>query len=59
VIWLRRALVLLAVALVAGCASGVASPPPRGSQPPRVRCLTDPHETGTRPLIFLFCIENP
>jgi hypothetical protein len=51
-------LALLVVALLAGCA-GVASPPPRGSQAPRVRCLSDPNETGMRPLFFFFCIESP
>jgi hypothetical protein len=50
---------LLAAVVLAGCAAPSASPPPRGSQAPRVRCLADPHETGTRPLIFLFCVESP
>jgi PBP1b-binding outer membrane lipoprotein LpoB len=54
-----RSLLLLTLAvLLTGCVSGGA-PPPRDSQPPRVRCLTDPHETGSRPLFFLFCIETP
>ena len=48
-------LVLLAFAL-AGCASyGGSSPPPTS---PGVRCLSDPNERGTRPLIFLFCIQS-
>ncbi|HEX2439266.1 MAG TPA: hypothetical protein VHT71_13240 [Methylomirabilota bacterium] len=55
---MRLALVLVLVASSAGC-SAVASPPPRGAQPPRARCLSDPNETGARPLFFLFCIESP
>jgi len=43
---------------ITGCAAA-SSPPPRGSQPPRTRCLSDPNETGTRPLFFFFCIESP
>jgi hypothetical protein len=54
----RLLLALLLVTLIAGCA-GVPSPPPRGTQAPRVRCLSDPNETGTRPLLFFFCIESP
>jgi hypothetical protein len=50
---------LAAVAVtVAGCAAAD-NPTRRGSTSPQVRCLVDPHETGTRPLIFLFCIESP
>jgi hypothetical protein len=56
--WTHRVLILLAVLCLAGCATGPSSPP-RGSQSPRARCLADPHETGTRPLFFLFCIESP
>jgi hypothetical protein len=51
-------LTVLIVTLIAGCAN-VSSPPPRGSQAPRVRCLSDPNETGTRPLLFFFCVESP
>jgi hypothetical protein len=51
-------LVLLVAVMLAACGP-VTAPPPRGSQPPRARCLSDPNESGTRPLIFLFCIENP
>ncbi|HEU5322561.1 MAG TPA: hypothetical protein VFX28_17275, partial [Methylomirabilota bacterium] len=54
----RLALLLLAVAL-AGCA-GASRPARTGTEPaPRVRCLADPHETDTRPLFFLFCIQSP
>jgi hypothetical protein len=56
--WIHRALVLVVLVAVTGCAA-VAPPPPRGSQPPRARCLSDPNETGTRPLFFLFCVESP
>jgi hypothetical protein len=58
VTWPRLVLALWIVALIAGCVA-VASPPPRGSQPPRVRCLSDPNETGMRPLFFFFCVESP
>ncbi len=54
------ALVLCAVALVA-CATDP-SPRQRSDTSPRVRCLTDPKRDtaeGTRPLIFLFCVESP
>jgi hypothetical protein len=58
VTWPRAVLLLLVVTVLTGCA-GVSPPPPRGSQPPRVRCLSDPNETGTRPLFFFFCVESP
>lgn len=51
------ALVLLAFALAGCAASRTTSSSP--STTPHVRCLADPHERGTRPLIFLFCIESP
>ena len=54
----RLLLALVVLTLIAGCA-GASSPPPRGSQAPRVRCLSDPNETGMRPLIFFFCVESP
>lgn len=48
---------LLGIALVTGCA---ANPPPRTApESPRVRCLAEPTETGTRPLFFLFCLQSP
>jgi hypothetical protein len=58
-IWSRRVLLLLVLVALTGCAVPASSPPPRASQPPRARCLTDPNETGTRPLLFFFCIESP
>jgi hypothetical protein len=58
-IWSRRVLLLLVLVALTGCAVPASSPPPRASQPPRTRCLADPNETGTRPLLFLFCIESP
>ncbi|HEV8641861.1 MAG TPA: hypothetical protein VGV13_12240 [Methylomirabilota bacterium] len=51
------ALCLLALLVLAACATPTRPSPPESS--PRVRCLTDPRESGTRPLIFLFCIESP
>jgi hypothetical protein len=56
--WIHRALVLAVLVAVTGCAA-TTPPPPRGSQPPRARCLSDPNETGSRPLFFLFCVESP
>ncbi len=53
---------LLALALLALPVAGCASSYPRSSAPsppPSVRCLADPNEQGTRPLIFLFCIQSP
>ena len=50
-------LIMLALA-VGGCATspGTSS---SSSASPSVRCLSDPNERGTRPLIFLFCIQSP
>ena len=59
-ILLRHVLVLvLLAALVGGCASPAPAPSPRGSTAPRVRCLNNPNEGDTRPMIFLFCAETP
>ena len=61
------ALVVLCVAC-AGCGSASYERPrsstgaPRDSNPPRVRCLSDPGRddaSGSRPLIYLFCAESP
>jgi hypothetical protein len=56
----RALLVLALLAVLAACAS---SPPPqpnpRAGSSPRVRCVSDPRETDTRPLFFLFCMESP
>ena len=56
------AALLLAALIVTGCST---APPyrdtPRASTP-RVRCLSEPSRDvaeGTRPLLFLFCIESP
>jgi hypothetical protein len=53
------ALALAVVASIVGCSAMASSPPPRGAQPPRARCLSDPNEAGSRPLFFLFCVESP
>jgi hypothetical protein len=56
----RALLLLTLLAVLAGCASSPPSQPnPRAGSSPRVRCLSDPHETDTRPLFFLFCMESP
>jgi hypothetical protein len=57
----RALLLALAVlAALAGCASAPQTQQhPRAGSSPRVRCLSDPHETQFRPLIFLFCAESP
>jgi hypothetical protein len=64
-------LAALAVLLVACAGCGSASydrpshsstSPPRDSNPPRVRCLSDPardDKSGSRPLFYLFCAESP
>jgi hypothetical protein len=49
------ALLVLLASLVAGCATSYTT----SSPPPSVRCVSDPNERGTRPLIFLFCIQSP
>lgn len=54
----RLTLLLALVASIAGC-TAVTSPPPRGTQAPRARCLSNPNEGGARPLFFLFCVESP
>jgi len=58
---LRQLLVLVVLAaLASGCASPAPSASPRGSTSPRVRCLSNPNETGdSRPMFFLFCAETP
>ncbi|HEY7518539.1 MAG TPA: hypothetical protein VIE36_09635 [Methylomirabilota bacterium] len=57
---IRRSLALaLAVLALAGCASGQPSASASSSNPPRARCLVDPNEGGTRPLIYFLCIESP
>jgi len=57
---LRHFLVLvLLAAVVAGCASPAPSASPRGGTSPRVRCLSNPNEGDTRPMVFLFCAETP
>jgi hypothetical protein len=55
----RALLALTLIAVLAGCASPPSQKYPRTGSSPRVRCLSDPHETDTRPLFFLFCTESP
>jgi hypothetical protein len=56
----RRLIVLVLLAVLAvACASPAPSASPRGGQSPRVRCLNNPNEGDTRPMIFLFCAETP
>ena len=45
--------------LAAGCAGTSSSQPARGASQPRARCLVNPTEGDTRPLLFLFCVESP
>jgi hypothetical protein len=58
---IRRLLALVLVVLaMAGCASGdYSAPSATASTSPRTRCLVNPNEAGTRPLVFLFCVESP
>jgi hypothetical protein len=57
---LRHLVVLVVLAaLASGCASPAPSASPRSSTSPRVRCLSNPNEGDTRPMIFLFCAETP
>ena len=51
--------VVLIVLTLAGCAASTAPAQGQGQASPRVRCVSDPRETGTRPLIFFFCIQSP
>jgi hypothetical protein len=55
---MRSLLLTLLVVTLCGCAAPQRESS-RDSTSPRVRCLADPHETGTRPLVFLLCIESP
>jgi len=57
--WLRPVLTLALLAALAGCSVPTSSSAPRSSQSPRVRCLNNPNEGDTRPMIFLFCAETP
>jgi hypothetical protein len=58
-----RLLVLALVALaISGCSSaqpGAAASAASRSSSQRARCLVDPSEGNTRPLIYLLCIESP
>ena len=50
---------LVLLTTLAGCSVSTPSSAPRSSQSPRVRCLNNPNEGDTRPMIFLFCAETP
>jgi hypothetical protein len=58
----RLLVLVLLVAATCGCAATerhASSTSGEAASSPRVRCLSNPHETGTRPLIFLLCVESP
>ena len=55
----RACLLVLAIIVAAGCSTMNPPAPAAPSESPRVRCLADPTETGTRPLFFLFCMQSP
>jgi hypothetical protein len=57
----RALLIVALLALLLGCSSSSArqQPNPRAGTTPRVRCVSDPHESQTRPLFFLLCVESP
>jgi hypothetical protein len=52
-------LVVITLCSCAGTRDGGSASSGRAASSPRVRCLSDPHETGMRPLIFLMCVESP
>jgi uncharacterized protein YceK len=59
---MRLLVLVLLVAATGGCAAtgrGASSTSGAAASSPRARCLSDPRETGTRPLIFLLCVESP
>jgi hypothetical protein len=58
----RRVAPLVLLVVLAGCGTAPSSSPPRNSQSPRVRCLTDPARddaSTSRPMVFFFCVESP
>ncbi len=56
----RLALASLVLSLaLGGCASARPAPSGPASDTPRVRCLSDPGEAGTRPLFFFLCVQSP
>jgi uncharacterized protein YceK len=59
---MRLLVLVLLVAATCGCAATerrASSTSGAAASAPRVRCLSNPHETGTRPLVFLLCVESP
>jgi hypothetical protein len=57
----RALLIVALLALLLGCSSSSAPQQahPRAGTTPRVRCVSDPNESQTRPLFFLFCVQSP
>jgi hypothetical protein len=51
---LAYGMLLLALLLVAGCASGA----PAGSSSGGARCLSRPDTSGTQPLFYLLCVQS-
>jgi hypothetical protein len=59
---IRALLIVALLTLLLGCSSSSSPPPqqhPRAGTTPRVRCVSDPTESQTRPLFFLFCVQSP
>jgi hypothetical protein len=56
--FLATALLAVVTLAATACASGSYSSS-SSSSGPRARCLVNPNETGSRPLVFLFCAESP
>jgi hypothetical protein len=56
-------LIVLALALVTlstfGCSTAPRGASTSTSGSSRARCLVDPNEGSTRPLLYLLCIESP
>jgi hypothetical protein len=49
----------LVVLVIGGCSSAQQGASASRSSSQRARCLVDPNEGSTRPLIYLLCIESP
>jgi len=53
-----RALALVTLSTF-GCSTAPRGASTSTSGSSRARCLVDPNEGGTRPLLYLLCIESP